>query len=651
MKTERELQSFRIFGIVLFAMFITVLISTVPVYAREIKTSGGVSSYGSNHQYRGFDYHVVRSYLFKDGENFVRVEDITFDEEDQSIVVAENYSKNYKLLSKKKMVFKNRIFGGAYASEDAYYVLFGYYNPKEDDNKTVFQVVRYDKNWNVLGECNIKGVNTYYPFDAGSARFAMKKNMLFVHTCRGMYKSTDGKHHQSNISFQINTDTMRGNTSPSGLEQYKYVAGRYTSHSFNQFVTVDGDSLVTLDHGDAYPRSLVLRKGPIPEQNEYYSSQDVEEVDLIRFPGESGNNVTNATAGSLEISKNNYMVTGVYNENIYVATVPRRQFNNSNVHVKYITNYTAKDFNEDRDTEYEATHLVKLSETEFMLLWQERYHQVHYVKIDENGNKLTPVLKTNGELSDCKPIVVNGKPLWYYCDDTTPIFCYPVERPVYTGKIKGTVGYSKALSTAKINYPVVQDSKGKIIAGEWKWYKPGKTVSEKEWYSPKIRFVVKDNAHYDNIENEYAELKVTGFNKKKMAVKDHVIYKVISKKKKTACAVGSNSANVKSVTIQNQIKINGRYYKVTKINKMAFAGLGSLKRLTVGKNVRKIGYKAFYGCTSLNNINIKSTGLKKGNLGNQAFSNIGKSVKVKVPKKKKAKYKKIFKKKYALTVS
>lgn len=652
MKRTHESKWIKTLAVMFFAMTIAGLLYSAPAHAKKIKTVGGTVSDTNRPIYRGYYYKAVNSYLFKEEENLMRVEFIYEDDEDKGDLAVEIYNKSYKLLSKKIISLKNKLFGGFYPSADAYYVLLGYYNPKEDDKRTVYQVVRYDKNWKVQGQCNINNTGTYTPFSAGSARMAMYKNQLFVHTCHLMYKSEDGLHHQSNIMFQINTDTMKGNANPAGVEQYRGIYDRYTSHSFNQFVTVDQDKLVTLDHGDAYPRSLILRKGPISiNPNEYYYDDEIEEAELIKFPGKTGENYTDATAGSLEISKNNYVVSGVYKKNIYIATVPRNQVNNQKVHFKYITNYSSKYFNEDRETEYEATHLVKLSDTQFMLLWQEESGKVRYVKIDENGNKLTSILTTTGELSYCKPIVYNGKVLWYYCKDSSPVFCYPLERPSHIGKIKGTVAYNKALSTAKINKPVVKDSKGKILAGEWKWSKPDKIVTSKDWYYPKLKFIPKDTAHYDIIEGEYAELKVTGFNKKKMATKDHVIYQVISKKKKTARAIGCTKASATSLTIQNQIKINGKYYKVTEVKSYAFLGHKKVKKVVMGKNVKKIGVKAFYGCTSLVNINIKSTGIKKSKLGNLAFSKIGKSAKVKVPKKKKRQYKKIFKKKYGLKVS
>ena len=53
--------------------------------------------------------------------------------------------------------------------------------------------------------------------------------------------------------------------------------------------------------------------------------------------------------------------------------------------------------------------------------------------------------------------------------------------------------------------------------------------------------------------------------------------------------------------------ISGVTYKVTAIEKKAFSGCKKLNKVTIGKNVAKIGAKAFYGCSKLKTLIIKST--------------------------------------------
>jgi hypothetical protein len=93
------------------------------------------------------------------------------------------------------------------------------------------------------------------------------------------------------------------------------------------------------------------------------------------------------------------------------------------------------------------------------------------------------------------------------------------------------------------------------------------------------------------------------------------------------------------VVIPATVKIGGITYKVTSIAKNSFKGNKNLKRLTIEKNVEKIGVRAFYGCKKLKTITIKTTKLKTKKIGANAFKNIKSKATVKVPKKKYKAYK------------
>ncbi|SKA65459.1 Leucine rich repeat-containing protein [Eubacterium uniforme] len=100
--------------------------------------------------------------------------------------------------------------------------------------------------------------------------------------------------------------------------------------------------------------------------------------------------------------------------------------------------------------------------------------------------------------------------------------------------------------------------------------------------------------------------------------------------------------NAKSVVISDTVAIDGLTYKVTSIKAKAFMNNKKLKKVVIGKNVKKIGAKAFFGCTSLKSVNIKSKILKK--VGKKAFyRKKGKKITFTVPKKKKKAYKKLLK--------
>lgn len=97
-------------------------------------------------------------------------------------------------------------------------------------------------------------------------------------------------------------------------------------------------------------------------------------------------------------------------------------------------------------------------------------------------------------------------------------------------------------------------------------------------------------------------------------------------------------AEVPSVVVKN-----GVTYQVTGIGANAFLKNKKLKSVIIGKNVKTIGKKAFFGCKNLKKITVKTKQLKK--VGNKAISGIHKSAVIKVPSKKKKAYKKLFKSK------
>lgn len=141
--------------------------------------------------------------------------------------------------------------------------------------------------------------------------------------------------------------------------------------------------------------------------------------------------------------------------------------------------------------------------------------------------------------------------------------------------------------------------------------------------------------------------KVTRPGKKKSVTKVKKIkgnyYKIISKSKKTVQYVKPVKKNIISVNIPSTVKISGKRYKVTGIAANAFKNYKKLKKVTIGTNINKIGKKAFYGCSSLKNIKVKTSKLTNSRIGRQAFKGIHKKSVIKVPKRQLKTYKKILK--------
>lgn len=104
-------------------------------------------------------------------------------------------------------------------------------------------------------------------------------------------------------------------------------------------------------------------------------------------------------------------------------------------------------------------------------------------------------------------------------------------------------------------------------------------------------------------------------------------------------------SNKTAVNIPATVKILGKTYKVTQISASAFKYNKTIKTVSIGINIKKIGTYAFYGCKNLRSITINSTGLTNSTVGSKAFSGIYSRAMVKIPVKKWTAYKKLLKSK------
>ena len=107
--------------------------------------------------------------------------------------------------------------------------------------------------------------------------------------------------------------------------------------------------------------------------------------------------------------------------------------------------------------------------------------------------------------------------------------------------------------------------------------------------------------------------------------------------------VYKTSKVARSVTIPATIKAKGITYKVTSIGAKAFNSNKKLKKVTIGANIAKISNNAFFKCRSLKTVTIKSVLLTKKTANKKAFQGTNKKMVIKVPKKVKKAYVKIFK--------
>lgn len=117
-------------------------------------------------------------------------------------------------------------------------------------------------------------------------------------------------------------------------------------------------------------------------------------------------------------------------------------------------------------------------------------------------------------------------------------------------------------------------------------------------------------------------------------------YQLVSAKKSTVKVISVVNKKAKKIVVANTVTINGKKYKVVSIANKAFANIKTVKSVVIGRNVTKIGKKAFYGDKNLATVKVKGTSVKT--VGAKAFSHTSKKLTFTFPKGAKKSYKKKF---------
>lgn len=202
------------------------------------------------------------------------------------------------------------------------------------------------------------------------------------------------------------------------------------------------------------------------------------------------------------------------------------------------------------------------------------------------------------------------------------------------------------LTVAETNYEEWKTSADKNVEED----KPAESIKQ-----PGDDTVLPDNG--TGIQNELTEGNIyTSGNYK---------YRITSLSEKTVAIVKAGK-KTKTISIGSTVKINGKSFKITAIEKNAckgnsivttvkigenitviganaFSGCKNLKKVTISSKVlTKIDTKAFYNCKKLNSIKLSSSKLKT--VGKNAFKGTAKKIKIDVPNKKVKTYKNLFRK-------
>lgn len=394
-------------------------------------------------------------------------------------VIVEYYTSDYALKFTKKIPAELPVFGGFYENENGYFIVTGQNNPEEKADVECFRITKYDKDWHRISSAGIYDCNTTIPFRAGSLRMTSVGKYLLIRTSHEMYKNEDGYNHQANVTIEVDTDSMTVTDSFFGVMSSSV---GYVSHSFNQFIEIEDNKIVSIDHGDAYPRAITMLKYKtdvttgkfFPD----YFTQSCDRIDVLNFPGSIGNNYTGASVGGFELSDNGYIVAAnsvIQDENASKRT-SRNVFVSSISKSGEVVNTWLSDYTEGNGT-VSTPQLVKISGNEFVVIWSVS-GKVQYVKVNAAGEKISDVYSMAGNLSDCKPIVVNNKIVWYTWSNEKVKFYEVGINNLGANNVVETVDESVTLNATGI---YVAENKDRILAGlcteitkdmplEYSWY-------------------------------------------------------------------------------------------------------------------------------------------------------------------------------------
>ncbi len=418
---KKSIFTYFLFVSIFFALFLM----PNTVWAVEDDSEALCTRYlGSNINNQNYSrgYWPVKSYLVKNNEGFMRVQANSGD----CWAVVSYYDDELNLTDRKELSEELPYWGAFHETESNYYVVSGNINHDESDEVEVLRITKYDKNWNRLDSCSLFGANSRDFFAAG-CRVDIDGSYMVIRTSHRIY-ALEGTVHQTNATIQVDIDNMTisdYHVKPAGSYD------GYVSHSFNQFVKIEDDHMITVDQGDAFPRALVLIKHKANVSKGTFQNDDVEKYSFMSFPGGTGVNDTGVSVGGFEISNSSYLCAGncvkldenylEYNtRNVFIASIDKKT--KSSI-VRQLTGY------EEGEESTTTPHLVKINDNNFFMLWS-RGRQFYYVFLDGEGKKTSEIMSKDGYISDCVPVVSNNSVIWYTWHNEDEVFySVPIDEP------------------------------------------------------------------------------------------------------------------------------------------------------------------------------------------------------------------------------
>lgn len=437
-----------------FIIFVALLIALVTVTLSVSGATNQTFAYTINGTNAGGESNIVsyssaverfssvkNSALYKDGTGYVAVD------YSKNGLIATKYDANFNQLSQATVNMELPIFGGFYAGSDFNYILFGQKNPDESKDVEVFKLVKYSKIFEKVKEGSVKDCYTVEPFQAGTVSIAESNGKIVVHTSRKRYKANN-VNSQSQFTMIFNKETLAVENNI-GSEQENHV-----SHSFNQIALADGKNVVLLDHGDAYPREVLLN---------VYSTETKKysKTTMFTIPGKVGENSTGISVGGVVAGSANYIVAMnsvkhstdkdvsygssakpaflTVDERDVVLLVKSKTGTDAAKQVK-LTDYVGKNLLAS------TPYIVKVDTDKFVVCWQEMQYGenntivnngMKFVIVDGNGAKQTGILESKAILAkNFVPVIDGDYLIWYVNNSATERKFYKVSLTKESSTVK-----------------------------------------------------------------------------------------------------------------------------------------------------------------------------------------------------------------------
>lgn len=427
-------------------MLLFTMLMTVIVFGSRVAFAGNLPYANSNLE----NYLIKSSSLFATDDGYTRV----FYVKDPGVIYVESYDNSFRLTGRRKLQKELESYGGFYRGQDACYLIFGQSNTDEDDSREIVRVVKYDNNWNRVGAASIAGRSEFgmqvrYPFEYGNVSAAECGGMLYIVTGHeGYVDESVGTGHQGMLMFAVNESSMTGQIVDADLW-----------HSFSQHIVVkDKDHIYVLEESEGSRQTQITLKtstdlvGKTIPVLPYGGSRDsvwaiptYASADAIAYSGDS------VLAVGTSIDQSRYSDEN-YNKtyNIYVTVTPMGSFSEEATTVRWLTDYSSGE-------SFDNVKMTKINDNKFIVSWEMggtvtsqaadgdldsmSDHVLHYICINGHGEKIGTEHTAAAALSDCEPIVKDGKVINYASDNASVAF-YTIDPDKEGGTVSKTVYYS-----------------------------------------------------------------------------------------------------------------------------------------------------------------------------------------------------------------